>query len=114
MVDVVVKHCIFLDILQGEIAAIFGIDGLDRRTGQRTDSSRFVADDMGTAIAYHGIRRLHEVSSNRDLVTHCAGHDEQCIFVVGALGYIGLEVVCHRVFTEDIVKERCLSDRFEH
>ena len=54
------------------------------------------------------------MSSEGDLVAHCAGHDEEGGLFAGKGGDVGFESVGGGVFEEDIVEEGGVLDGAEH
>ena len=69
---------------------------------------------MRAVVAEDGVGRRAEVGFERDLVAHCAGHDEEGGFVTSQAGDVGFEGVGGGVFHGHVVEEGGVDEGVEH
>lgn len=72
-----VEDDIGLDVLEGEVDAVLGLNGGGRGLGDDGKGTRLPAVDVGAVVEEDRVRRLGQVGSQADLVTLSAGDGPQ-------------------------------------
>lgn len=66
-------------------------NSMDGSTRMERRPASFVSMNMRSVVAQDGVRRLHEMRPEGNLVRHCAGGHEKGVFLAGQLGHMCFE-----------------------
>ena len=113
-VDVGANDGVGFDVGEGEVVVVAGTHGDEHGAGEVADAAGFVFDDVRAVVTQNGVRRGGKVGFERDLVAHCAGHDEEGGFMASEAGDLGFKGVGGGVFHCYVVEEGGVDESIEH